>query len=255
MSFFKLKIILMLSGTIGLITIGEAAFSDQVPPSAHSHQAVPTLTAHSSIAKEYKTTEEFTQDSDLIVVGQFIDKPILKKPRKTKDLPSRVNENDESPQKDMTPEQLMTLLEQRDPGHIALAFSARRVLKGDLSKKRIIVAQRGAIDENSTVNNTQPVSGDTLFKSGSRYILFLKKALPNEIANAGYEYYWLVGSTQGAHRIRNGKVYSRNLKKAKTSQEESLEPEITESLGQKIDGVNEESLLSEIEQKAKLSPK
>ena len=84
-----------------------------------------------------------------------------------------------------------------------------------------------------------------------KYILFLKKALPHEIQNAGYEFYWIVGANQGAHRLKNGKVYSRNVKKKTMANEEPVEAEISEGFGQKVDGIEEEKFIQEVESKVK----
>jgi hypothetical protein len=246
MSFSRKSILSLTIGVfLGIVSAG--VYWSVNPLSAKSGASSKTdgLSMHGSIHKIYASTDEFVQDSDVIVVGKFSNKPTLKRPTKLADLPT-ANSEDQLP-----PPRNQDLLLQRDPGHRDLSFMVRRVLKGDSTTKQVVVAQRGAIGDDTTENTVKPVEGDTLFKPGGQYILFLKKAFPHEIQNAGYEFYWIVGASQGAHRLVNGKVYSRNIQKKAINNEAAIDTEIPEDLGQKVDGIEEEKFIQDIESKVK----
>jgi hypothetical protein len=131
------------------------------------------------LAKLYKTVDELTSDAQVIALGQFEGKANVVPPH--------------------------TGTPPYDPGRRELAFRPTEVLKGvgevNLGSN-IQIAQRAI-----TVNNTvKSAKDDTLFQSGDTCILFLTPALPEE-----GKFYWVTGAMQGALRVVDGKVYSRNL--------------------------------------------
>lgn len=223
----------------------ESALNSQsVPPYPAAAQLHPVSLG--ATARSYKTTDDLLAASDLVVRGEFTGKPLLSPLRRGPDLPTASSEDQEPPARDPN------LIYQRDPGHRDLTFVVQEALKGDKTTKQIVVAQRGAIDQSTTADTVRPVEGDTLFKPGDSYILFLVKPLPHETKLAGREFYWVVGAVQGAYRIKNKKVYSRNIEVAPSSLgEEPVSREIEEYIGPKVEGVPEEAFLSEIRRKIK----
>lgn len=208
-------------------------------------QSRPTFFA-SGIAVNFQTTDELIAASELIVRGKFTGKPLLTLPRRVPDLPTAASENEEPPERDPN------LIYQRDPGHRDLVFVVQEVLKGDKTTKQIIVGQRGAINEDTTVDTAKPTEGDTLFKPGDSYILFLTKALPHEAKIANREFYWVVGSVQGAYRIKNKKVYSRNVEVTQLATgEEAVPREIEENVGPNVEGIPEDTFIADLRRKIK----
>lgn len=209
-----------------------------------SAQSYPVSLGSSAIS--YKTTDDLLAASDLVVRGSFTGKPMLSPLRRGPDLPTAASEDQEPPARDPN------LIYQRDPGHRDLAFVVQEVLKGDKTTKQIVVGQRGAIDQSTTADTVRPVEGDTLFKPGDSYILFLAKPLPHETKLANRAFYWIAGAVQGAYRIKNQKVYSRNVELTQpASGEEPVSREIEEYVGPTVNGVPEESFLSELRGKIK----
>jgi hypothetical protein len=231
---------------LGLISAhAESALNRQFAPSntAGTHSSPVSL---GSTAVSYQTTDDLLAASDLVVRGNFTGKPLLSPLRRVPDLPTVSSDDQEHPARDPN------LIYQRDPGHRDLAFVVQEVLKGDKTTKQIFVGQRGAIGQNTTVDTVKPMEGDTLFKPGDSYILFLVKTLPHETKLAGREFYWVAGAVQGAYRLKNKKVYSRNVELAQPSPgEERVPREIEEYVGPKVEGVPEEAFLSELRAKIK----
>lgn len=204
------------------------------------------LTSQGTVSKVYNSTDELLEGSDLVVRGRFTGKPALSPRRKGVELPTSSSENQEPPPRDTN------LIYERDPGHRDLSFVAQEVLKGEKTQKQILVAQRGAIDSNSTPDSVVPMNGDSFFEPGSEYFLFLVKPLPHEIKLAGKDFYWITGAFQGAYRVNNGKVSSRSVELRGNKSKNKLtgnepEPEI----GPAIDGEAEDSILSKIRNKVK----
>jgi hypothetical protein len=199
-----------------------------------------------TVAKVYSSTDELLDGSDLVVRGRFTGKPDLSPRRKGVDLPTSASEDQQPPVRDEN------LIYERDPGHRNLSFIAQEVLKGEKTQKQLVVAQRGAIDSNSTSDLVIPMNGDSFFEPGTEYFLFLVKPLPHEIKLAGKDFYWITGASQGAYRVKNGKVFSRSVELRETKLKNKLsgsEPET--EIGPTIDGESEDLLLSKIRNKFK----
>lgn len=131
--------------------------------------------AHGQIGKSYKTIDELIIDSTIIVLGFFEGQERI------------ISPNISNPP--------------RDPGRREMTFVVTDAFKGN-SQARIQVAQRYTQKENYIA----AVKDDTLFTSGTEYILFLVSALPQE-----GNFYWLTGATQGAFLVNQNKVFSRNV--------------------------------------------
>lgn len=231
---------------LGLISArAESALNRQFDPSnTVGVQSSPVSLG--STAVSYQTTNDLLAASDLVVRGNFTGKPLLSPLRRGLDLPTASSGKQKPPARDPN------LIYQRDPGHLDLAFVVQEVLKGDKTTKQIFVGQRGAINQNTTADTVKPVAGDTLFKPGDAYILFLVKPLPHETKLAGREFYWVAGAVQGAYRLKNKKVYSRNVELAQPSLgEKPVSREIEAYVGPKVAGVPEEVFLSELRAKIK----
>lgn len=199
-----------------------------------------------TVAKVYNSTDELLDGSDLVVRGRFTGKPDLSPRKKGVELPTSASEDQQPPVRDEN------LIYERDPGHRNLSFIAQEVLKGEKTQKQIVVAQRGAIDSNSTSDSVIPMNGDSFFEPGTEYFLFLVKPLPHEIKLAGKEFYWITGASQGAYRVKNGKVFSRSVELREDKLRNKLsgsEPET--EIGPAIDGESEDLLLSKIRNKFK----
>jgi len=223
----------------------ESALNGQFAPS-NTAVAQSSPVSLGATAVSYQTTDDLLATSNLVVCGKFTGKPLLSPLRRGPDLPTASSEDREPPARDPN------LIYQRDPGHRDLAFVVQEVLKGDKTTKQIFVGQRGAIDQITTADTVRSVEGDTLFKPGDSYILFLVKPLPHETKLAGREFYWVAGAVQGAYRLKNKKVYSRNVELAQPSPgEEPVSREIEEYVGPKVEGVPEEAFLSELRAKIK----
>ena len=136
----------------------------------------------------------------------------------------------------LTSSDVKQILSLRDPGHRDIDFIISEVLKGQNISSPITIAQRGAIDKETTVETVKPMESDTFFQPGEMYILFLVKPLPHEIS--GSVFYWVTGASQGAFFIKDRKVYSR-----------SLTGQIPSSIGPLIQGENLRSFLNRIKKK------
>jgi hypothetical protein len=199
----NLRRIIHITGGLFLGVLGSYTYL-QVESKSHSLVPISTTKSHLSaqgdVAKNYNSTDELLVESDLVIRGRFTGKPTLTPHRKGIELPTSASEDQEPPARDVN------LIYERDPGHRDLSFVAQEVLKGEKTQKQIVVAQRGAIDSNSTADSVIPTIGDALFEPGSEYVLFLVKPLPHEIKLAGKVFYWITGASQGAYQVKNGKV-------------------------------------------------
>jgi hypothetical protein len=158
-------------------------FSTTTPKSQLKNSTVDSgVKAIGSPATIYKSTEQMFGDADLVVVGKFSNEKIIVQPSQA----SRI-----------------------ELGHLDSEFSVTEVIKGKADSK-LYVAQNGVIG--ATMAESKPMEGDRFFKAGDSYILFLKKPLPHEVKEAGdRNFYYLVGGYQGGYRVKNGKVYSRDI--------------------------------------------
>ncbi len=158
------------------------------------------------LARYYDDIDELVVDSEVIALGQFEGEPIAVPPK-----------TDKPPY---------------DPGRRELLFRPTVVLKGEV-KEAIRVAQRvGVADSASMVAHDEV---ETPFEPGTTYILFLVPTLHKEEFG---EFYWVTGAPQGAFRVQDGKVYSRNVL-----------GEIPQNLGPKVEGQPLDSFLATLREK------
>ena len=192
---------LFISAAIVLLAIGGimAVVTQRAQPSVMAEGV-----ARASIAKYYGTAEELRNDSTLVVIGVFEDRERI------------VNSNTAR-----TPGAKPPFY----PGWRELSFSVTETLKGE-SESLVWVAQHAT----STTNGLAPTEGDTLFRPGQRYVLFLtlETKLPGR-------FFWLTGATQGAFAIVNDKVFSR-----------SVTGEIPEGVGPTVNGVPLEQFIRDL---------
>lgn len=164
--------------------------------------------ASGQLAQEFKTVAELVGGSQVIVVGQFEGEPNI--------VPPNLPPNGTEPY---------------DPGRRELTFQVTSTLKGETKTATIKVAQRVGFptaDSKAIV----ALDDDTLFKAGDAYILFLNKTLHEQEFG---EVYWLTGAVEGALKVTNGKVYSRNVT-----------GEIPADLGPSVNGQSLDSLLADV---------
>lgn len=157
----------------------DPTFADTTP----GENGNPQISDPAEFARLYTSVKDLSTDSSLIVLGQF------------QDLATVV-----LPKMDKPP---------YDPGRRELGFRPTHVLKGQ-AKTTIQVAQRVSFAR-STSPTVTAAGDDTLFRPGDTYILFLTSALPVELRGNAEPFYWVTGAIQGAFRVKDGKVYSRNI--------------------------------------------
>ena len=156
-----------------------------------------------SIAVVYQNTNQMIADADVIVTGTFTGEQIVVPRTKPVDYPPRASGDAPTPPRDPK------LIDQVELGHLDSAFNVSEVVKGQVGSK-VYVAQSGVIG--ATAATSKPISEGPFFTAGNSYILFLKKPQAHEIRNAGgRSFYYAVGAYQGAYRIKNGKVYTRDI--------------------------------------------
>lgn len=149
-----------------------------ISPNAGQQESVvtklPTETRVSgSIAKIYQSADELLSDSAIVVVGVFDGKERI------------VSSN--------------TTVVPFYPGWREMPFRVTHIIKGTPDAV-VQVAQHVGF----APDGVRPVEDDTLFTTGSRYILFLTP-------QPGGGIYWLTGAIQGAFPVINGRVFSRNV--------------------------------------------
>lgn len=194
-----------------------------------------------SVATVYKSMGGMVPEADLIVTGNFTGEQIIVSESKPLDLPPRESEKSPAPPRNTN------LIYQVELGHIDSGFTVSEVIKGQTTSK-VYVAQSGSITMNSKAT---PMSGDRFFKGGDSYILFLKKPLPHEIKNAGgRSFYYLVGAYQGGYRIKDGRVYTRDIEDLESAKISSSEP--SQGYGYRINGTDTGTVLKELRSLSKL---
>ncbi len=144
---------------------------------------VKSASASGQIAQEYKNVSDLVTNSQLIVIGQFEGDPRI--------VPPNLPPNGKEPY---------------DPGRRELSFRVTGTLKGEL-KTSVNVAQRVGFPT-TDLTTVVGLDDDTLFKAGDSYILFLNKTLHEREFG---EFYWIAGAVQGAMKVIDSKVYSRNV--------------------------------------------
>jgi hypothetical protein len=160
----------------------------------------------------YENTEQMFGDADLVVVGKFSTEQII-----VQVAPSS----------------------EGGLGHFDSGFTVTEVIKGKAETK-LYVAQNGVIG--ATEAGSKPMEGDRFFKAGDSYILFLKKPLPHEVKAVGdRNFYYLVGGYQGGYRVKNGKVYSRDIEELDLAKLSKAPP--NPAYGHRVDGVEVNSFV------------
>ena len=230
--------IAVLSGVL----LGAGYISTQPQSSAANVQSKDSdVKVSGSVATIYKSMGGMVPDADLIVTGSFTGEQVIVSKSKLLDLPPRESEKSPAPLRDPN------LIHQVELGHIDSGFNISEVIKGQATTK-VYVAQRGSIAMNSKVT---PMSGDRFFKGGDSYILFLKKPLPHEIKNAGgRSFYYLVGAYQGSYRIKDGRVYTRDIEDLESAKISSSEP--SQGYGYRINGTDTGTVLKELRSLSRL---
>jgi hypothetical protein len=158
-------------------------------------------------SKFYTNINQLIDDSDFIVLGTFSKN--IKITNITKSQSLVLQKLEKKSRKSLTSSEVNQILSLRDPGHRDIEFMPLEILKGQAINSPIIIAQRGAIAQETTVDTAKPTEGDTFFQPGETYILFLVKPLSHEILDRNF--YWITGASQGAFFVKNQKVYSRNF--------------------------------------------
>jgi hypothetical protein len=193
-----------------------------------------------SVAAIYKNADDMLKDADLVVTGSFTGNKIAIPASKPLNLPPRASENSVAPPRDPN------LIYQVSLGHLDSEFRVAEIIKGQ-SASQIHIAQSGMI---TTLSESKPMSGDRFFKGGDSYVLFLNKALPHEIKNAGgRDFYYLVGAYQGGYRIKNGKAYSRDIEDLDSAR--AIPTELAPGYGHRVNGTDVSQLLQDLRIKAK----
>jgi hypothetical protein len=203
--------------------------------SKHSRQ----LRSCGTPSKFYSNINQLIDDSDFIVLGTFSKN--IKITNITKSQSLSLQELEKKPRESLTSSEVNQILSLRDPGHRDIEFMPLEILKGQAISSPIVIAQRGAIVQETTVDTAKPTEGDTFFQPGETYILFLVKPLSHEILD--HTFYWVTGASQGAFFVKNQKVYSRNFI-----------GKIPSDLGPLIQGESLNLLLNKIRSKVKTVP-
>lgn len=188
----------------------------------------PEIKTAGQLANNYKSIDKLIAASDVVVLGKFTGNPKIVLPSEGPSLPPRSAENAERAPLD--PAVINQILAARDPGHRNMTFMPIQTLKGS-TNGAITVGQRGAFTEVYTA----PDEGDNFFQAEDTYVLFLKSE-PSRSNN----FYWITGAVQGAFRVSNGQVISRNVT-----------GEIPEDIGPKIQGESLNNFLQNIQVKIK----
>ena len=174
--------------------------------------------------------------ADVIVKGTFTGEKLVVQRSVPIDYPPRASGNSPAPLRDPK------LIDQIELGHLDSAFNVSEVIKGRAVSK-LYIAQSGLIA--ATPSASKPVLGDSFFKGGNSYILFLKKPQAHEIKSAGgRSFYYTIGAYQGGHRIKNGKVYTRDIEDLDSARL-SKAPD-NEGYGYRINGADLNSVLRDL---------
>jgi hypothetical protein len=225
---------------IGLAHIG-TEYANAKSENAKNTPEDQGITMSGSVAVAYYSMDQMATDADVIVAGTFSDEKILVPMSKFVDFPSRNPKTLEAAPRDSS------LINQNELGHLDSGFNISEVIKGNVNSK-IYVAQNGVMA--TTPAASKPVSGDRFFKGGDSYILFLKKALPHSVKNAGgRSFYYVVGAYQGGYRIRNGKVYSRDIEDLDSAKLSKSPTDL--GYGHRMNGVDVNSVMQELRNKAR----
>lgn len=211
--FYKAIIILFLViftddykfvGAQNLFSIKKCEISLDINSKLNSKQ----IRSRGILSKYYTNIEQMVDESDFILLGTFSE--IIKITKINSSQFLTLKRLEKKPRKYLTSLEINQILSLRDPGHRDIEFLPLEILKGHKISLPITIAQRGAINQETTLNTVKPMEEDTFFQPKDTYILFLVKPLPHERDLAGKDFYWITGASQGAFFVKNQKVYSRN---------------------------------------------
>lgn len=195
-------------GNYGIVDARQVSVVERCARPNSNSKGTPTqLRSRGILSKNYTNVDQLINESDVIVLGTFSKNISISKISKSQSL--ILKNLEKKSRKSLTSSEVNKILYLRDPGHRDIEFLPLKILKGQGMKSPIIIAQRGAIGQETNVDTATPMEEDTFFQSGDTYILFLVKPLPHEILNRTF--YWIAGGTQGAFCVKNQKVYSRNF--------------------------------------------